>query len=120
MKQWHLFAVLFSLACAMAFGAIGVESPSTPAPLPSYLTIKQTGQASIATITQIITGTADPQNILLHNESGDMLRIGTTTAALSTGFGLPAGGVLYLNLSPRVNLYLDSSGTAVISYIKGE
>jgi hypothetical protein len=120
MKQWHLFAVLFSLVCAMAFGAIGVESPSTPAPLPSYLTIKQTGQASIATITQIITGTADSQNILLHNESGDMLRIGTTTAALSTGFGLPAGGVLYLNLSPRVNLYLDSSGTAVISYIKGE
>ena len=120
MKQWHILAVLFSLACVVAFGAVGIESPSSPAPLPSYLTIKQTGQASIAAITQIITGTADPQNIMIHNESGDMLRIGTTTAALTNGFGLPAGGVLYLNLSPRVDLYVDSSGTAVISYIKGE
>jgi hypothetical protein len=116
-----LFLVLFFVVIAIvATGAVGIESPSTPGPLPSYLTINQTGQASIATITALITGTSQPQNVLIHNESGDMLRIGTDTACLTNGFGLPAGGVLYLNLSPRVNLYVDCSGTAVISYIKGE
>ena len=113
-------AMLFVWVSLAAFGAVGIGSPATPGPLPSYLTINQTGQASIATITALITGTAQPQNVLLHNESGDMLRIGTDTACLTNGFGLPAGGVLYLNLSPRVNLYVDCSGTAVISYIKGE
>ena len=116
-----LFLVLFFVVIAIvATGAVGIESPSTPGPLPSYLTINQTGQASIATITALITGTSQPQNVLIHNESGDMLRLGTDTACLTNGFGLPAGGVLYLNLSPRISLYVDCSGTAVISYIKGE
>ncbi len=118
--MYKLITILFILSCAFAFGAVGIESPATPGPLPAYLTINQTGQASIATITALISGTSQPQNVLIHNESGDMLRIGTDTACLTNGFGLPAGGVLYLNLSPRVNLYVDSSGTAVISYIKGE
>lgn len=114
-----VFAILIVCASSL-FAAVGVDSPSTPSPLPSFLTIKNTAQASIATNTQLIVGKGTPQNILIHNESGALLRIGTDTTVLTTGFGLPAGAMVYFNLSPWVDLYVTSDGTAVTSYVKGE
>jgi len=116
-----LLVIAFALLIAVsAFAADGVPSPSTPAPLSDYLTISSTAQAAIATNTQLITATAKPQTIIITNEGGDILRIGTDTTVLTTGFGLASASTINLGLAAGVNLYVSATDTTNISYIKGE
>lgn len=117
-KLFTLFLMVLSIAVAYGTTTGQIPDPSRPMPYTDFLEVDSTGQASIATLTQILT-TTDGGHLTIHNESGDMLRIGTDANTLTNGFGLPAGAFISVRFHPRSVIYLDCSGTANISYIKG-
>ena len=119
MKKLNIFLLIVSVCiCFLPVYATTtgkIAEPARPMPYTDFLTIESTAQTSIATITQLLS---DGGYALIHNESGGMLRVGTDTAALTNGFGVPAGGVLSVRCYKGQAVYLDCSTSADISYIK--
>lgn len=114
----YFFLFLACILASTAYGIDGISSPATPSPLTDIVSITRTGQLSIATTTLLISN--DSGIIAINNESGAMLRVGTDTTVLTTGFGVPAGAVVTIRFDAGHNIYLDSSGTAAVSYLRGK
>ena len=92
-----------------------IPEPARPMPYTDFLTIGNAGQLAVSTPVQIATG----GYVIFNNENGGMLRIGTDTTVLTTGFGLPAGSVAGFRFWGNQPCYIGCSTTCTISYVKG-
>ena len=105
--------LLTTLSYATTDGQI--PEPARPMPYTDFLSLNSTAQMTITTAQQIATG----GYIIINNESGGDLRVGTDSAVLANGFLVPATAVIAFRLWRNQPLYIGCSTTCDISYIKG-
>ena len=120
MKKNNLLFFLVALALLIATLSYAttdgqVPEPARPMPYTDFLSFGNTAQMTVTTAQQIATG----GYIIINNESGGDLRVGTDSAVLTNGFLVPATAVIGFRLWHNQPLYIGCSTTCDISYIKG-